>query len=112
MEINFSVPRLLGERRCLFCQIQNVFSVSVFDYKDDKTIGRVNRDADVEILLENDRFRGLVQTGVEIGMDLQGRENGLNQKRKIGELHSLFLCHLPFVVEPSLSIAAASIFLY
>src|SRR6266403_3282255 len=94
MEINLSMPCLFGERRYLLCQVQNVFFVGVFDHKDNKTIAGVNSDSDVEILLENDCFRCLVQAGVEIGMGLQSRNNRLNQKRKIREFHSLFFCYL------------------
>src|SRR4029453_8862068 len=96
MEINLSKPSLFGEGRCLLCQIQNVFFVGIFDHKDNKTISRVDSNSDVEILLENDGFRGLVQAGIEIGMAIQSRNNRLNQKGKISKFHSLFLCYLSF----------------
>src|SRR4029077_6645366 len=101
-------PSLFGEASCLLCQIQNVFFVSVFDHKDNKTVSRVDSNSDVEIFLENDGFRGLVQTGIEIGMGVQGRNDCLNQKGKISKFHSLFLCYLSLARTCSRSVMSAS----
>src|ERR687897_332569 len=93
MQINLSKPGLVGERRYLSGHVQDVFFVCAFDHKDDKAITRVNSDSDVVILLQNDCFRRLVQTSVEIGMGLQSWNDRLDQKWKIRESDSLLFCH-------------------
>src|SRR5918999_1098094 len=85
MEVNLSKPCLVGEGRYLLGHVQDIFFVCVFDHKDDKAITGVDSDSDVEILLENDRLRCLVQAGVEIGMGLQSWNDRLDQKGQIRE---------------------------
>src|SRR6266850_296819 len=60
-EVDFSMPRFLGEGRTLPRQVQNIFLVGLLDDEDDKTVAGIDGDANVVIPLENNLFRRLVK---------------------------------------------------
>ena len=60
-QVNFSMPRFLGEGRTFSRQVQNILLVGLLNDEDDKAVAGFDGDADVVIPLKNNLFRGLVK---------------------------------------------------
>ena len=85
---DFAVTGFLGELFEFLRQIEHALLVHVADDRNDQARVRVHRDADVEIFLEHDLARYLVEAGVEDRVFLQRFDQRLEHERREGQLRS------------------------
>src|SRR6266545_4521397 len=98
------LPCEFGDFRQLAGKIEDALAVRVADHGHDQAIGRVHRDADVVVLLDDQVLAGLVERSVEIGKLAQGVDRSLHQEGEHGELEAFFFRHLRVLLAESLEL--------
>ena len=93
--LELAVTRLLGQIAGFLRQFEDRLLVDVLDHRDDQTIRRVGRKADVEILLQHQIVA--VERGIEFREFLQALDASLDQESEHGQLGAATL--LVFLVE-------------
>jgi hypothetical protein len=73
-----AVARLLGQLAHFLADLQDALLVGILDHRHHQAVGRVGRKADMEVLLVDQGVA--VQRAVELGVFLQRRHAGLDQK--------------------------------
>ena len=66
-----AVARELGDVAELLGDVEHALAVGVAHHRDDEAARRVDRDADVVVLLDDQALARLVERGVELGVLLQ-----------------------------------------
>ena len=79
-----AVACLLGQVAHLLADLQDALLVGALEHRHHQAVGRVRREADVEVLLVDQRVA--VQAGVELGELLERRHHRLDDEGQHGHL--------------------------
>src|SRR5438552_5004981 len=88
--LEFFLPRGPRNFSQLLRQIENTLAVSVPDHWHQQTVGRIDRDSDVIVLLDDQVLAGLVERGVELRKLLKRVHRSFHQEREHGEFEASF----------------------
>src|SRR5437867_1539959 len=86
--LEFFLARGSGDFSQLLRQIENTLAVSVPDHWHQQAVGRIDRDSDVIVLLDDQVLAGLVERGVELRELLQRVYRSFHQGREHGEFEA------------------------
>src|SRR5690606_14628732 len=78
--------RLLRQRRGFLRDLDHALAVAVAHHRHHQPVGRVGGEADMEVLLEDERLARRVERGVELRVLLQRRHRRLHDEGEHGEL--------------------------
>ena len=89
--LELAVARELGDVAELLRDVEHALAVGVAHHRDDEAARRVDRDADVVVLLDDQALARLVERGVELGVLLQRGDAGLDHEGEHRQLEALLL---------------------
>ncbi len=88
----FLLARLPGNLGQFDRQIEHALAIAIADHRHHQAIRGIDRDADVEILLQHQVLAAVVEGGVEVGIRLERGHHRLDQEHQRGDLDVLVFC--------------------